>query len=199
MLSSRFLVKVPRRYPFLLVVFLTALVGCALNNPERVGQDFRASITTSMAQAAERAGVHILTDQIAIATRGNILAANALVALGNEPPDKQKQISFIYLSQCSRTLPAGFYTIERTSEPDTPNPRAQLVNAKGIAVAEFPLHQEIMKADNSGPGPAGPVSFAEVSIEQSQLNMAQTVVSPHSTWCFPGPPPTWYWLWIVVT
>ena len=190
---------------FLLTMLLAGQATFAADNPienlQRGARDTKNTIAKSMTQAAWSAGVPILTDEIAIATRGDILVANALVASGKEALEKQDQISFVYLAfpsshACSKTLPAGFYTISISPESVRTNLRAQIVNSERKAVAEFPLKNEMMMG-TPDPTAKGVVSFAEVSIQQSQLNMANAVVGVHRTICYPNG--VWYWTWIVVS
>jgi hypothetical protein len=183
-------------------LLLSMLVACTAKAPDQVGQDFRTSIATSMTQAAERAGVKIFADEIAIATRGDLLIANAIVDAGDVPDAEQKQRMFFYISipqnqACVNNLTTGYYIVERITEPDDEEQRAQLVNAEGVAVAEVQFHEEVIKVEGVVPQPDDArTMIAEASIEQSMTDMSQTTMLAHYTDCYDLH--TWYWRWIVV-
>src|SRR5215510_8014225 len=101
-------------------------IDIEIEQVENLGSSFRTNITTSMTQAAQRAGVRILGSQIAIATRGDILVANAIIDPEDRRPEEQKQIALMFISAPSipdlcnpgqppilpdrRPVPQGYYT-----------------------------------------------------------------------------------------
>ena len=165
--------------------------------------DFKNAITKAMTRAAEQAKVPIISDEIAVAAKHNILVANAVV---RETASKRgyAPLMFAYISMpgtaCARVLPAGFYTIEEQIDPLTGAPAARFVSADGkTALEHVPLNREITKRRNKRPEYARRLPFtAEVRIQQIGVEYEQTIIAFHKVRCHHDAGYDW-WEWVTIT
>jgi hypothetical protein len=165
--------------------------------------DFKTVVTKAMTRAAEQAKVPIISDEIAVATKHNILVANAVVpetALkrGSAP------LMFVYISMpgtaCAKVLPPGYYTIEEQIDPLTRAPAARFVSADGKTALEYvPVNREITKRPDERAEYPGRLPFtAEVRIQQTGIEQAQMIVVFHRVRCHHDAGYDW-WEWVTIT
>ncbi len=163
------------------------------------GGNFKATITESMTHAADEANVAILSDQITVAAKRNILVANAIVAQ-SEPTAVPRRVMFSYISMpghaCAQLLPAGFYTIEQKTDSLTGAPHARFVNSKGeTALDHLPLNRDLVRKQ----GYSVPLQFtADARIQQTGDAYAQTIIVLHSVECHERAGWQW-WEWVTIT
>lgn len=171
-------------------------------------ETFRTQISSLMTDAAHEAKVELLPNDVAFSIRGDYVIANALIAPPeNVPIEEADKLFLLYLSfprdhEISKTIPTGFYVVERM--PDQKNPRARIVNVEGKAVLEVPLNV-IRSEYPAGQGWEGsytltkePVTHNQAILEQSQAMLYRDIVlQGHGTICYPRAG-VWYWIWIVI-
>lgn len=167
------------------------------------GGDFKTVVTKNMTRAAEQAKVPIISDEIAVATKHNILVANAVVPESAAKPGTAP-LMFAYISMpgtvCAKTLPPGFYTIEEQTDKLTGAPAARFVSADGKTALEgVPVNREITKRPDPRPEYPGRLPFtAEVRIQQTGVEQAQMIVIFHRVRCHHRAGWDW-WEWVTIT
>lgn len=165
--------------------------------------EFKTVVTKTMTHAAEQAKVPIISDEIAVATKHNIIVANALAA---QPASatKSARLMFAYISMpgraCAAVLPTGFYTIEEQTDPLTGAPSAKFINADGkTALEHVPVNREVTKRRAEKGEYSGHLQFtAEVRIQQTGAEQEEMIIVLHRVEChfFAG----WeWWEWVSVT
>lgn len=162
------------------------------------GGNFKATITESMTRAADEARVAILSDEVTVATKHDILVANAIVAQ-SEPTDVPRPEMFSYISMpghaCAQLLPAGFYTIEEYMDALTRAPHARFINSKGeTALEHVPLNRDLVRRQGYGT----PLIFtADTRIQRTGVAYAQTIIVFHSVRCYERAGWEW-WEWVTI-
>lgn len=165
--------------------------------------DFKTVFTKAMTHAAEQAKTPIISDEIAVATKHNIVVANAVVA-DTASPGRPAPLMFAYISMtgsaCANSLPAGFYRIEEETDPLTGAPSARFVNAEGkVALEHVPVNREITKRPDKRLEYPGRLPFtAEVRIQQTGVEQAQMIVVFHRVRCQHRAGWDW-WEWVTIT
>ncbi len=186
----------------------------------RLAGGFKAGVASAMTTAAAEAGVPILTEQIAIATRGDIFLASALVAPpeGRAPAeDEQQQLFFSYMSYspgaCGREISTGFYTIQRANTDKVPEPDeeggvvqlpGQLVDYRGEVVREITLNSIKVVGEPTPPAPPPALmdlpNGEQVAVEAiirnlEATNMGTWCTTTHKLRCHSSG--VWYWTWYI--
>lgn len=167
------------------------------------GGNFKAIVTESMTRAADQAKVPILSDQISVVTKHDILVANALVAQ-SEPTARPGRELFIYISMpgyaCAELLPAGFYTVEQKIDSLTGAPHARFINSKGkTALEHLPLNRDVVRKQAPKQGWSTPLQFtADAWIQQTGDAYEQTIIVLHSVRCYERSGWEW-WEWTTIT
>jgi hypothetical protein len=165
--------------------------------------NFKAIVTESMTHAADEAKVTILSDQITVVTKYDILVANAIVAQ-SEPTAVPRRELFIYVSMpgraCAELLPAGFYTVEQKIDSLTGAPHARFVNSKGkTALEHLPLNRDLVRKQSPKQGWSIPLQFTpDAWIQQTGDAYAQTIIGLHSVRCYERAGWEW-WEWVTIT
>ena len=158
-----------------------------------------------MPNVAREAKVDLLPVDIALAVRGEYVIVNALIAPpdGTRPEYAQKMF-LVYLSlpekhEMAKKIPKGCYIIERI--PDSPTPRARVVNLKGESVHEVPLNiirTELPPESYEGGGGDEPILHSQAIIEQYHPTLYRDIVlQGYGIICYPTAG-VWYWTWVVI-
>jgi hypothetical protein len=176
----------------------------------------RDNLTRSMEEAAKGAGVRLLPGDVAHSMRGDLAISTAFVAPEDGVPlERADKLFFLYVSiperyQIAKKIPEGYYIAERIAGAD--DPRVKLVNMKGEAVYELPLH--VIKtelppdqytaqyggydADDGYNDGEEPFTKSQAMIEQSQYSLYRiTILTGHGIICYPRQG-VWYWTWVVI-
>lgn len=165
--------------------------------------DFKIVVTKAMTRAAEQARVPIISNEIAVATKHNILVANAVVPETASKPGSVP-LMFAYISMpgtaCAELLPTGYYTIEEQTDPLTRAPAARFVSADGkTALEHVPVNREITKRPDKRAEYPGRLPFtAEVRIQQTGAEQAEMIIVFHRVRCHHDAGYDW-WEWVTIT
>ena len=126
-------------------------------------ENFRDDFVTSMQEAAKRAKLELVTEDIAVSLRGGYVIANALIAPPKDVPIEQADKIFLtYLSfppnsDFARKIRAGFYTIERVPDQKIHGQRWSTWPARSFwrfhstsSKRKWPLRHTLPIKENSG-------------------------------------------------
>ena len=178
---------------------------------------YRDTLQHSMEEAAKGVGLKLLKGDIAHSIRGDLAISTAFIApKHNVPLEQSEKLFFLYVSipmnyQIAKKIPTGYYIAERIAGAS--DPRVRLVNMKGEAVYELPLHiiktelppdlynaqkEDYYVGDDYPSGGKEQFTKSQAMIEQSQYSLYRiTILTGHGTICYPRDG-VWYWTWVVI-